>query len=187
MSKLQLESNINTKTKVSYKPDLRLELLSKYKHSESSPTVIREPSIPHFVENCWFPVNLIKICKNVIKSPPKKMPPSAFNFEPSSLEAAKNWRVLETFELDFSKVLKAEKDSQLVYSSKCKDITLLELIFKNHPPWSKMKSHLSRGSSYPLTLISKEEERRYLEEAFNFGNHNGVSKNQKLFESIIDK
>ena len=169
---------------VSFKPDIAVELLSKYE--TNSHEITREPPNPIFVEGCWFPVNLIDICKYVQASSPRKMNKPAFEFVPSKAAAEKNRSVLKSFDLDLSKALEAEKGSQLAYGSEFKDVKLLELIFQHHPLWSRMKSHLSYGCSYPLSKLSKEEERKDLEEAFAFGNHRGVAKNQKLFESIID-
>ena len=50
-----------------------------------------------------------------------------------------------------------------------------------------MRSHLSAGCSYPLNPIDKEHEIQDLKDAFDFGNHKGVSENMDLFKSIIDE
>ena len=115
------------KTKVDFKPDLATELLSKYTNSAQT---TRKPPSPSFIYSCWFPTNLISICKFVMSSNPPKMKKPAFSFSPTSEAAASNWAILESFDLDFTKAIEAEKGSQLYYGSEFKDVTLLDLIFE---------------------------------------------------------
>jgi len=79
----------------------------------------------------------------------------AFEF---SLEAAnKNFILLNRkFGGDFSKALLAQSNSPLGYGSEFKPTKTLELIFKNHPSWSRMKRILTHGSKWPLQPLDEE-------------------------------
>ena len=50
---------------------------------------------------------------------------------------------------------------------------MLELIFKNHPSWSRMKRILTHGSKWPLQPLDEEDRIKDVAEALNFGNHKG--------------
>jgi len=96
----------------------------------------------------------------------------AFEF---SLEAAnKNFILLNRkFGGDFSKALLAQSNSPLGYGSEFKPTKTLELIFKNHPSWSRMKRILTHGSKWPLQPLDEEDRIKVVAEALNFGNHKG--------------
>jgi hypothetical protein len=108
----------------------------------------------------------------------------AFEF---SLEAAhKNFILLKRkFGGDLLKALLAQSNSPLGYGSEFKPIKTLELIFKNHPSWSRMKRILTQGSKWPLQPLDKEDRIKDVEEALNFGNHKGASKQQELLEKLV--
>jgi hypothetical protein len=61
-----------------------------------------------------------------------------------------------------SKALLAQSDSPLGYGSEFKPIETLELIFRNHPSWSRMKQVLTHRSKWPLQPL--DEENRIKEE-----------------------
>jgi hypothetical protein len=75
------------------------------------------------------------------------------------LEAAnKNFIILKRkFDGDLSKALLAQSNSPLGYGSEFKPIETLELIFKNHPTWSRMKRVLKQGSKWPLQPLDEED------------------------------
>ena len=109
-----------------------------------------------------------------------------FEFHPSLSAAESNWSTLKSFDMDLDKAIKSNGPNQLLYGSEFKNVSLLELIFKNHPLWKRMKSHLSNGCSYPLEPLPEDLMSSDLKEAYEFGNHRGVSENMELFKSIID-
>ena len=119
--------------------------------------------------------------------PAKKMNCPSFLFTPSQVAAEENWNVLKKHNLDLKKALDAEKDTQLGFGSEFKDASILHLIFKNHPLWSKMSSHISNGCSYPLEHLEKEKERQDVIEAFEFGNHKGIQINKDLFTEMMNE
>ena len=110
-----------------------------------------------------------------------------FKFFPTMESALENWKILEEYNLDLECALSQNSNTQLRYGSEFKSTELLELIFKKHPLWNKMKNQLTTGCSYPMTEISKEAERQDLVEAIEFGNHKGVEENQELFETIMNE
>ena len=164
-------------------PDLASELLSKYEEPKTPPG---DPPPPAMSSQCWFPLNLIEICKYIISSTPPSMKKPLFQFSPSMESAKHNWSVLQDFNLDLEKALLANGPNQLHYGSEFKNVDLLELIFSSHPLWSRMKSHLSKGCSYPLEPLAEDLQAKDLQEAYEFGNHKGVTENKDLFMSIID-
>jgi hypothetical protein len=103
------------------------------------------------------------------------------------LEAAnKNFILLKCkFGGDLSKALLAQSNSPLGYGSEFKPIKTLELIFKNHRSWSRMKRILTHGSKWPLQPLNEEDRIKDVEEALNFGNHKGAIKQQELLEKLV--
>ena len=161
-----------------------MELTSKFNNKTSFPP--RIPPTP-IKSSAWFPENLIEICEFILNSNDKKMKKPSFVFEMSQNAAMKNWSIVEKNNKNFSKALDCEMDTQLAYGSEFKDVKLLEMIFKNHPLWPKMKIHLSSGSSYPLTNLDPEKQKEDLIEALDFGNHKGVDKHDELFNEIMEE
>jgi hypothetical protein len=87
---------------------------------------------------------------------------------------------------DLSEALLAQSDSPLGYGSEFKPIEMLELIFENHPSWSRMKRILTHGlSKWPLQPLDKENRIKDVEDALNFGNHKGANKQQELLEKLV--
>jgi hypothetical protein len=103
------------------------------------------------------------------------------------LEATnKNFTLLEhKFGGVLLEALLAQNDSPLSYGSEFKPIETLELIFKNHPSWSRMKRTLTHGSKWPLQPLGKENRKKYVEDTLNFGNHKGANKQQELLKKLI--
>jgi len=103
------------------------------------------------------------------------------------LEAAnKNFILLKhNFGGDLLKALLAQSNLPLGYGSEFKPIKMLELIFKNHPSWSRMKRIRTHGSKRPLQPLDKEDRIKDVEEALNFGNHKGAIKQQELLEKLV--
>jgi hypothetical protein len=87
---------------------------------------------------------------------------------------------------DLLEALLAQSDLPLGYGSEFKPIETLELIFENHPSWSRMmKRILTHGSKWPLQPINEENRIKDVEDALNFGNHKGTNKQQELLEKLV--
>ena len=87
-----------------------------------------------------WPSDLIPILCRIAALPSRQPSKPLFDFS-FSLEAAnKNFIILKRkFGGDLSKALLAQSNSPLGYGSEFKPIETLELIFKNHLTWNRMK------------------------------------------------
>ena len=83
------------------------------------------------------------------------------------------------------KALLAQSDSPLGYGSEFKPIETLELIFRIHPSWSRMKQVLTHGSKWPLQPLDEDDRIKDVEEALLFGNHKGTVKQQDLLVKLV--
>ena len=60
-------------------------------------------------------------------------------------------------------------------------------MFGLHPLWKDLSSGIDSGFTYPLTLLSNEDRKLYLNEALVFGNHKGVKKYRESYLNLINK
>ena len=154
-------------------------------HNQATPSSVLQ-GLNHATPSSVWPSDLITILQRIAATPccqPSK-PFFAFEF---SLEAAnKNFILLKRkFGGDLSKALPAQSNMPLGYGSKFKPIEMLELIFKNHPSWSRMKRILTHGSKWPLQPLDEEDRIKDVEEALNFENHKGAIKQQELLKKLV--
>ena len=133
-----------------------------------------------------WPSDLITILQRIAELPCRQPSKPLFAFE-FNLEAANKTFILlmRTFGGDLSKALLAQSDSPLGYGSEFKPIEMLELIFRNHPSWSRMKQVLKNGSKWPLQPLDEDDRIKDVEEALIFGNHKGTVKQQDLLVKLV--
>jgi hypothetical protein len=109
-----------------------------------------------------------------------------FAFEFSMEAANKNFILLtRKFGGDLLKALLAQSDSPLGYGSEFKPIETLELIFRIHPSWSRMKQVLGHESKWPLQPLDEDDRIKDVKEALLFGNHKGAVKQQDLLVKLV--
>ncbi len=135
---------------------------------------------------------MIDIIKTVIATPSTKPETPEFKFDTSSPEALqesaeKNWMVLAKYGLDLEQALEAQKESPLGYGSEFKPSNILASIFARHPLWHRLKSILDNGSIWPLEELSDELRAADLQEAIEFGNHKGATKQPELLRKLVLK
>ena len=160
--------------------------MSKSLQKNIQPQSPRKPPEPSFNNSCWFPTNLLEICNYIINSPTETLQSPTFIFSANSSAAEENWNIIKSFDSNFVKALNSQQDSQLKFGSEFKDPNILELIFINHPLWSRLKRHLTFGCNYPRTELDEKESIQDLKEGLEFGNHKGVANNHDLFVSMIN-
>ncbi len=98
----------------------------------------------------------------------------------------KNFIILkQKFGGDLSKALLAQSNSPLGYGSEFKPIKTLELIFKNHRTWNRMKWVLENESKWPLQPLNGEDRVKDVEEALVFGNQKGVTQQHDLLKKLV--
>ncbi len=133
-----------------------------------------------------WPSDLITILQRIAALPCHQPSKPLFAFE-FSLEAANKNFILLTHKFggDLSKALLAQSDSPLGYGSEFKPIETLELIFRNHPSWSRMKQVLTHGSKWPLQPLDEDDRIKDVEKALVFGNHKGAVKQQDLLVKLV--
>jgi len=86
---------------------------------------------------------------------------------------------------DLLKALLAQSDSPLGYGLEFKPIDMFELIFRNHPSWSRMKQVLTHGPKWPLQPLDEDDRIKDVKEALVFGNHKGTVKQQDLLVKLV--
>ena len=131
-----------------------------------------------------WPSDLIPILRQIAALSRHQPSKPLFNFS-FSLEATnKNFIILKRkFGGDLSKALLVQSHSPLGYGSEFKLTKTLELIFKNHPTWTRMKRVLEQGSKWPLQHLDEEDRVKDIEEALGFGNHKGAIQRQNLLKN----
>lgn len=77
-----------------------------------------------------------------------------FDFTPYHKAATKNFKLLESSNLDCSGAL--YNDSITQYSSEFKGIDQLEKVMQHHPRWTAMKLQLNNGVRFDAATKSKK-------------------------------
>ena len=163
------------------------EILCKSKQANTTPGNLDTITClvpPKFVENCWFPSNLLEIITQISTYPGQHMNKPTFSFEMSKEAATTNWKILNSFR-DLGEALESQTDSQLSYGSEFRKPILLQHIFKHHPLWPRLKDQLENGVQFPLEDLTTEERKKDLLEGLTFGNHKGVSSDSDLFKEMM--
>jgi hypothetical protein len=79
----------------------------------------------------------------------------------------------------------AQPGSPVSFGSEFRLMCLLELVFKHHPLWSKVKSVLSEGAVFPLTSIEKSDCDTDNVFMLEYGNDKSASKFEDEFLPMI--
>ncbi len=109
-----------------------------------------------------------------------------FKFDLSVDAAERNYTLLmQHFEGDLHKALHAQQESPLNYGSEFKPISTLELIFKDHPSWPKIKTVLSDCSTWPLWPLDDSKQMKDIDSALKLGNHKGAKQQQELLLKLV--
>ena len=58
-------------------------------------------------------------------------------------------------------------------------------ILVKHPLWNRLREQLKKVANYPLKEVDEEELEKDVAELLAFGNHKGVTKNDKLFKNMM--
>jgi antitoxin component of MazEF toxin-antitoxin module len=110
-----------------------------------------------------------------------------FIFELSRDTALHNAIVLEQFNFNIDKVIKAQLNSQVQFGPGFKNSKNLQELLEHHPHWRQLKAILHNSATFPLNQISQED--RLVDNIFhrNRGNHKSTVKNrEKMKQNIID-
>ncbi len=99
--------------------------------------------------------------------------------------AAKNFLVFKQYRFNLGQAIKAQKLSPLGFGSEFKKPHVFQRIFKNHPLWARMECLLIEGSRLTLEEISKSNRVAGLQEALQFGNHQGATSKLELLRELI--
>ncbi len=73
----------------------------------------------------------------------------------------------------------------LSYVSEFKPVSILEPIFGFHPSWTKMKTVLTYGSTWPLLPLDDSNQLNNIDNALAFGNHKGDMQQPELLLKLI--
>ncbi len=137
-------------------------------------------------QNVW-PSGIFSILQQTMATPGHHPSNPIFEFD-MSVEAAKNnyMILMHKFGGDLHKALEAQHGSPLQYGSKFKPVSILALIFSNHPTWDKMMTLLSDGSTWPLSPIDNHDRLLDIDNALDFGNHKGANQQPELLLKLIN-
>ena len=161
------------------------EIKSKINNQKTNDKLNNIPPA-QYIQDCWYPSNLINIIKSIINLPSTPMSPPTLMFTMTKEASEHNWEILKNHNLCLSDALAANNSSQLGPSSEFRPVHILQHVFKNHPLWPRVSTQLSEGADSPLDELDHTSRQQDLEEALEFGNHNGADNNPELFEKMIN-
>ena len=114
--------------------------------------------------------------------------PPPFQFESTPEAVEHNSKILAEFDFDLSKLTAHHKGSAIDYGSEFRDLSVLKLLFCNHPNYDYLESVLTEGMQYFFTRELTEDERvTELRANIIQGNHRSATGNQKVFDTMIQK
>ena len=113
-----------------------------------------------------------------VKCPWPSKPEFQFQFNKES--AAKNFCIMNKYNKYLSKAIAAQFNSPLRYCSEFFPTNTLEVLFRRHPNWTRMKNILENGSAWPLEKLEESKRETDMKEALSFGNHKGAVRNPIL-------
>ena len=116
-----------------------------------------------------WPENMTEIIAAIVRSTSERPELPLFKFEMNGAAAESNFLVLQKFNFDLEKALKAQVRSPVGYGSEFRKGELLLPLLKNHPLWNRMKEMLAHGSKWPTEPITEEDRAADLIEALKFG------------------
>jgi hypothetical protein len=89
--------------------------------------------------------------------------------------AWKNYKVLQSYNMDIGWALAAQPFSTLTVGSEFQPMQLLEPLLSLHPLWPCIKTWLTTGADYPLLPISDKEQREDLDANLARSNHKSAA------------
>ncbi len=110
-----------------------------------------------------------------------------FRFENTTEAALHNAIVLEQYNFDLDKAIRAQDSSQVMYGSEFKHPKYLEKLLHDHPHWKHLKKILLQGATFPLIPISDIDRQRDLIYHLNRGNHKSAINNQHTLDKLIEE
>ena len=125
--------------------------------------------------------NIRWILSNPVPAPSK----SEFDFELSQAAANKNSILLQKYDFDLAKAIKANPDSIISPGSELRPLHQLELLLAHHPNFPRLKQSLLEGIDYPVEDLDEPTRKEELLAQLNRGNHKSAL--TKEAEPIVDK
>jgi hypothetical protein len=95
--------------------------------------------------------------------------------------------LMKKYKGNLQKALECNSNSPFGMGLEFRPISTLDLIFKSHPVWPRMKEILTHGSQWPMDPLNKDLHQANVEEALAFGNHKGASKHPTLPQELVKK
>ncbi len=137
--------------------------------------------------NKVWPPSLILILQQTMATSCYHPSKPLFDFDMSVEAAEKNYMILmHKFGGDLHEALRTQQGSPLQYGSEFKPVSILALIFENHPTWNKMMILLTEGSTWPLSPIVEHDRLLDINDALAFGNHKGANQQPELLRKLIN-
>ena len=103
-----------------------------------------------------------------------------FQFTPSIAAAQHNSSIISKHG-GLAQAIAAQPNSCVSFGSEFRPVEVLAPLFKNHPLWGRMSSHLEDGASYPLEPIDEDDRILDVQEAIKRGNHKSTEKRREVF------
>ena len=87
-------------------------------------------------------------------------------------------------DFDFQKLIQSQKNSTLSYGSEFGTTHKLDLPFKYHPNWPRIKHILENSTDTTLKDVTDEDRKRDLEDNLKRGNHKSTQKDKDHIEFL---
>jgi hypothetical protein len=119
------------------------------------------------------------------KSPLRELLFSYLKFEQSREAALHNAIILDSFNFDVNKSIRAQQGSQVFYGSEFKDPSMLQELLEHHPHWGSLQKILQHGANFPLLPLDPENHQKDLLFHREHGNQNSADKQCDKLDMII--
>ena len=141
-------------------------------HCATPPATLPHVSIVDSPPSCERERTLLRCITRIMDTPSPAMCAPTFRFDWSIEAAEHNWAILAEFDLDITRAITSQANSQLSIGSEFGDVNLLQPLLSYHPLWPRfLVSLLTTGDEFPLTSLPDDQRLHDLERAISRGNH----------------
>jgi hypothetical protein len=146
------------------------------KYGERTPESLHSPTGKFAEERRLKPgrpagSKLLSIIRSILTATIPQVHPPPFRFEPTVDAARHNFRVFQEHDMDIDAALSSGPFSPTSFGSEFRPTETLAPLYGCHPTWSKMKSILDSGTSFPMKELDEETRQKDLSAALIRGNH----------------
>jgi hypothetical protein len=131
------------------------------------------------------PLDLVQTIQAIVDQPLPCPRPTQFAFCLDDKSATHNTNILAKCGYNLEAAIQDDTDSPLQYGSEFRPVSVLAPLLAHHPNWHKILSILVKGSVFHAAALSESERFSALEQALDFGNHKGATKDPKQLRALL--